>query len=69
MPPFQYDLRCSAAKAVAPRNLDAATAMPSAYAALQNTIQRRFTTTQENADPKPDLDAEAEKCTILKALG
>ena len=46
MQPFQYDLRCSAAKdtsithaAAAPSNLDAATTMRSAETELQNTIE------------------------------
>ena len=74
MQPFHLDLRCSAAKhntithaAVAPRNLDAATPMRFADTALQNTIQLR-TAAQDITAPKPDLDAEAEKSTILKAF-
>ena len=74
MQPFQYDLRCSAAKdnsithaAVTPRNLDAATTMRLADIALQNTIQLR-TAAQDITAPKPDLDATAEKNTILKAF-
>ena len=72
--PFQWDLRCSAAKgtsithaAVAPRNLDAATTMRFADTTLQNTIQLR-TAAQDITAPKPDLDAKAEKSTILKAF-
>ena len=60
MRPFQYNLRCSAAKdtrithaAVAPRNLDAATTMRFADIALQNTIQLR-TAGQDKTAPKPD---------------
>ena len=48
MQPFQYDLRCSAAKdnsimhaAAAPSNLDAATTMRSAETELGNTIELR----------------------------
>ena len=66
MQPFQYDLRCSAAKdnsithaAAAPSNLDAAITR-SAETALQNTIELRATLS-EIAAPKPDLDAKAEK--------
>ena len=68
MQPFQWDLRCSAAKdtsithaAMAPRNLDAADT------ALQNTIQLR-TAAQDITALKPDLDAKAEKSTILNAF-
>ena len=67
MQPFQYDLRCSAAKdnsithaAAAPSNLDAATTMRSAETELQNTIELRATVS-EIAAPKPDLDAKAKK--------
>ena len=74
MQPFQWDLRCSAAKdnsithaAVAPRNLDAATTMRFADIALQSRIQLR-TAAQDITAPKPDLDATAEKNTILKAF-
>ena len=74
MQPFPWDLRCSAAKdnsithaAVAPRHLDAATPMRFADSALQNTIQLR-TAAQDITAPKPDLDAKAEKSTILKAF-
>ena len=48
MQPFQYDVRCPAAKddsimhaAAAPSNLDAAVTMRSAEAQLQNTIELR----------------------------
>ena len=74
MQPFQYGLRCSAAQdnsithaAVMPRNLDAAIAMRFADIALQNTMQQ-CTAAQKTAGPKPDLDATAEKSTILKAF-
>ena len=74
MQPFQWDLRCTAAKdnsithaAVAPTNLDAATPMRFADTALQNTIQLR-TAAQDITAPKPALDAKAEKSTILKAF-
>ena len=50
-----------------PRNLDAATTMRFADIALQNTIQLR-TAAQDITAPKPDLDAKAEKSTILKAF-
>ena len=67
MQPFQYDLRCSAAKdnsithaAAAPSNLDAATTMPSAETELQNTKELRATVSKIAAS-KPDLDAKAEK--------
>ena len=49
MQPFQYDLRCPAAKkrithaAVAPRNLEPAITMRSAKTQLQNTIELRTT--------------------------
>ena len=67
MQPFQYDLRCSAAKdnsithaAAARSNLDTAITMRSAATELQNTIELR-TTASETAAPKPDLDAKAAK--------
>ena len=67
MQPFQYDLRCSAAKdnsithaAAARSNLDTATTMRSAETELQNTIELRATAS-ETAAPKPDLDAKAAK--------
>ena len=69
MQPFQYELRCSAAKdnsisimhaAAAPSNLDAATTMRSAETELQNTIELRATVSQIAAS-KPDPDAKAEK--------
>ena len=67
MQPFQYDLRCSAAKdnssthaAAAPSNLDAATTMRSAETELQSTKELRATVS-EIAASKPDLDAKAEK--------
>ena len=52
--------------AVAPRNLDAATSMQFADTALQNTMQ--LTAAHDITAPKPDLDAKAEKSTILKAF-
>ena len=69
MQPFQYDLRCSAAKdnsithaAAAPTNLDAATTMRSAETELQNTITIELRAmASEIAAPKPDLDAKATK--------
>ena len=68
MQPFQYDLRCSAAKdnsithaAAAPSNLDAATTMRSAKTELQSTIIELRATVSQIAAPKPDLDAKAEK--------
>ena len=68
MQPFQYELRCSAAKdnsithaAAAPSNLDAATTtMRSAETELQSTIELRATVSKIAAS-KPDLDAKAEK--------
>ena len=67
MQPFQYDLRCSAAKdnsithaAAARSNLDTAITMRSAETELQNTIELRATAS-ETAAPKPDLDAKAAK--------
>ena len=67
MQPFQYDLRCPAAKdnsithaAAAPSNLDAAITMRSAATELQNTIELR-TTASEIAAPKPDLKTKAKK--------
>ena len=67
MQPFQYELRCSAAKdnsithaAAAPSNLDAATTMRSAETELQNTKELRATVSKIAAS-KPDLDAKAEK--------
>ena len=72
MQPFQYDLRCSTAKdnsithaVVAPGNLDAATTMRSAEDELQNTLELRATASAIAAS-KPDVDAKAEKKTILK---
>ena len=72
MQPFQYDLRSSAAKdnsithaAAAPSNLDAATTMRSAETELQNTIEL-LAMASEIAAPKSDLDAKADKKTILK---
>ena len=72
MQPFQYDLRSSAAKdnsithaAAAPSNLDAATTMRSAETELQNTIELRAMAS-EIAAPKPDLDSQSDKKTILK---
>ena len=72
MQPFQYDLRCSTAKdnsithaVVAPSNLDAATTMRSAEDELQNTLELRATASAIAAS-KPDVDAKAEKKTILK---
>ena len=53
--------------AVAPRNLDAATTMRFADTALQNRIQLHTAAPKYTA-PKPDLDAKAEKRTILKAF-
>ena len=65
--PFQYDLRCPAAKdnsmthtAVAPSNLDAATTMRSAETLLQNTLELRAKAL-EIAAPKPDLDAKGKE--------
>jgi len=67
MQPFQYDLRCSAAKdnsithaAAAPSNLDAAIALRSAETELQNTKELRATVSKIAAS-KPNLDAKAEK--------
>ena len=67
MQPFQYDLRCPAAKdksithaAAAPSNLDAAITMRSAQTELQNT-KELHATAPEIAAPKPDLDAKAKK--------
>ena len=70
MQPLQYDLRDPAAKdnsiaATARSNLDAAITMRSAETELQNTIELRATASEIVA-PKPDLDARAEKKTILK---
>ena len=74
MQPFQWDLRCSAAKhnsithaAVAPSNLDAATTMRFADTPLQNTMALR-TAAKDIAAPKPDLDAKAAKNTILQTV-
>ena len=71
MQPLHHDLRDPAAKdasithaAVAPSNLDAATTMRSAETELQNTIELRATAS-DIAAPKPDLDAKAEKKTVL----
>ena len=71
MQPVQYDLRDPAAKdnsitnaATARSNLDAAITMRSAEI-FQNTIELRATASEIVA-PKPDLDARAEKKTILK---
>ena len=67
MQPFQYDLRCLAAKdnsitnaATARSNLDAAITMRSAETALQNAIELRAMASEIVA-PKPDLDAKAKK--------
>ena len=67
MQPFQYNLRCPAAKdnsithaAVAPSNLDAAITMRSADTELQNTIELRAKAL-EIAAPKQDLDAKGKK--------
>ena len=73
MQPFQYDLRCSAAKdnsithaAAAPSNLDAATTIRSAATELQSTIELRATAS-ETAAPKPDGSRrQSGKKTILK---
>ena len=72
MQPLQYDLRSPAAKdnsithaAVARSNLDAAITIRSAKTELQNTIELRATGS-EIAGPKPDVDARAQKKTILK---
>ena len=72
MQPLQYDAQSPAAKdnsithaAVARSNLDAASTMRYAETELQNTIEIRATGS-EIAAPKPDLDAKAEKKTILK---
>ena len=72
MQPVQYDLRDPAAKdnsitnaATARSNLDAAITMRSAEIEFQNTIELRATASEIVA-PKPDLDARAEKKTILK---
>ena len=74
MQPFQYDLRCPAAKdksithaAAAPSNLDAATTMRSADAELRNTIELRATAS-EIAAPNTDLDAKAKKKYDFEAL-
>ena len=71
---LQYDLRSPVAKdnsiahaAAAPSNLDAAITMRSAETELQNTIELR-TTASEIVAPKPDLDSQSEKKTILKRL-
>ena len=75
MQPFQYDLRCSAAKdnsithaAAAPSNLDAATTMRSAETELQNTKELRATVSKIAAS-KPDLDAKAKKDDFERAGG
>ena len=67
MQPFQYNLRCPAAKdnsfthaAVAPSNLDAAIRMRSADTGLQNTTELRAKAL-EIAAPQPDLDAKGKK--------
>ena len=67
MQPFQYDLRCPAAKdtsithaAAAPSNLDAAITMRFAQTELQTMIELRATASEISA-PKPDLDAKAKK--------
>ena len=52
---------------MAPTHLDAAITMRFADTALQNTIQLR-TAAQDITAAKPDLDAKAEKSTILKAF-
>ena len=72
MQPLQYDLRSPAAKdnsitnaAKAGSNLDAAITMRSAETELQNAIEVRATASEIVA-PQPDLDARAQKKTILK---
>ena len=72
MQPLQYDFRDPAAKdnsitnaATARSNFDAAIAIGSAETELQNTIEVRATASEIVA-PQPDLDARAEKKTILK---
>ena len=72
MQPLQYDLRSPAAKdnsitntATARSNLDTAIRMRSAETELQNAIEVRATASEIVA-PQPDLDARAEKKTILK---
>ena len=67
MQPFQYNLRCPAAKdnsithaAVAPSNLDAAITMRSEDTELQTTIELRANAL-EIAAPKLDLDAKEKK--------
>jgi len=75
MQPFQYDLRCSAAKdnssthaAAAPSNLDAATTMRSAETELQSTKELRATVS-EIAASKPDGSRrQSRKKTILKHI-
>ena len=64
MQPFQYDLRCLAAKdngithaAAAPSNLDAAITMRFAEVELQNSKELRATAS-EIAAPKPDAKAK-----------
>ena len=52
---------------MAPTHLDAAITMRFADTALQNTIQLR-TAAQDITALKPDLDAKAEKSTILNAF-
>ena len=72
MQPLQDDFRDPAAKdnsttnaATARSNFDAAIAIGSAETELQNTIEVRATASEIVA-PQPDLDARAEKKTILK---
>ena len=74
MQPLQDDFRDPAAKdnsitnaATARSNFDAAIAIGSAETELQNTIEVRATASEIVA-PQPDLDARAEKKTILEAL-
>ena len=74
MEPFQYDLRCPAAKDnnithadAAPTNLDTAITMRSAQTELQNT-KRLCATASELAAPKRDLDAKARKKILKRFL-
>ena len=73
MQPFQYDLRCSAAKdnsithaAAAPSNLDAATTMRSAETELQNTKELRATVSKIAASKPDGSRRQSRKKTILK---
>ena len=72
MQPFQYDLRCPAAKdnsithaAAAPSNLDAATSMRPEETELQNTKELRAMAS-EIAVPKPGISTPKRKKTMLK---